>query len=646
MNRSFFLFSVLFLLFTLTGIISAQNDDITLMGNIFPIYRLDNPFSKSVVTSDNDSLTVTVSDVAVESERVLIRFYTADLPESWKDKISDDTRLYGSYLPVAEIVLNDGSILTPSSASKYSLLEYSGRLIIGGLLVFPTDKIPMAFYLNFNQIPFDTKPLSEGFSEAVILKEAENKEKTLSDPVSDIENDLELTLTAAAQTSELTMLQPAVHLRNSNDILSKFGWISIKDRADGRKFAVTRGNLYGFNLTDDSYYAPAHAYIFKPIHENTTLDISMDYAYVVRSFMNPYKSTIDLKGKKQTVLLENEDFLLTVSAATSFPEEDKIRVYIQTNGKQIADISFLFPDLSYVITPAVSCGFENETASFACDIFFNDISFPTEELTVEVDAIEYRLDGPWHFEWTPVRMDEPDEKPDQINEIPIPYTYDSPRRADQPDPVQNIFDIISNRELDILNTPGWIHESYELVYEFTGSNHQDLIQVDQFEQYLTHYISDAWYSVGDDSKINEIVTITRDAGNKKIYSAQVRKTDSTLDLLHALLSKTSQPVELSFNCFSDFKDLAESSAVFDGYDDCGDAEEDRQCLYFYQSLSGIPDSRNSQNITFEFDKNTGFLLTETIAYRSAGLELAKTTLALEKRDSLPEEILLLMDAIK
>ena len=166
---------LLLLVFLLTAAsVSAQSSDITLMGEVSPLYTLESPFAEYATTEDGDQVVIQVDDIVSEEDRLLIRFFVFDLPEGWEDNVTDDERLYGSYLPIAEVIPGDGNTLTPSSASRYTLLNYNGETALSGLLVIETDLQLNAFYLNFNQLPFDTQPLSEGVSRLVNLVEGES----------------------------------------------------------------------------------------------------------------------------------------------------------------------------------------------------------------------------------------------------------------------------------------------------------------------------------------------------------------------------------------------------------------------------------------------------------------------------------------
>ena len=641
------IFSFLFFFLLTIANAAAQSTDITMMGDITPLYQLEKAFSDVVYTSENEEITVEIDNIVVEKDRILLRIFFRNLTQKWKDKVTDDDRLYGSYLPLAEIVLDDGTFLTPSSASKYSLLEYNGQLIIAGLLSFLTEKQPQAFYLNLNQIPFDTNPLSEGFSKTIILKANEKNSEDQKDEDLSGQDNIEFTLTAAAQTDVYTMIQPSVRMNRSDEILSKFGWITISDTETGKKYAVTRGNLYGFNLADDSIFAPAHSYVFSAIQSQTPLEISMDHAYIVRDISPVQESIIDLNSGQNSIILDTEDFSLEVYKADYRPEEDRIRIFIDSKGKQVSDISFRFKDMiNDVFSPSVSCGFTPESGEFACDFFYNDISFPTDFIKIEIDAVEYFMEGPWAITWNPVPMDKINNDKKTTDFVRNPFQYNIPDLKKQPDEIQSIQKSLDQKNTELTAAPGWIHEAYLINYRFGENFNQELIPPDQFEQYYTDYISETWYHINETHEITQIITLIRDPENMKIFSAQMRSDGNTLDLLHALSADTNQPLNKAYECFPDFQQIIDSSAVFVSQTDCDDIDPNQKCLSFYQSLNGQPDSPNAQNILFRFDKETDFLHSETISYNSGALILDKNTISLDKTDSLPEDIISLLDSIQ
>ena len=637
----------LFLAAALVQKAAARSDDITIMGNISPLFYLDNSFSETVITSDQTELTVEVSDIAVDEEHIYVRFFLTDVPESLKSAVTDDNRLYGSYLPVAEIFTADSTILTPSSASRYSLLEFNSRLIIGGMLVFDTSGTPQTFYLNFNQIPFDMQPLNEGFSKAVILSSAKDRSYSKADGTSVSANGLEFSVTASAQTNEYTMLQPSVRMERPDESVTKFGWITVKEAETGKRFAVTRGNLYGFNLTDDSYYAPAHSYVFSPVTDESPIQVTMEQAYIRRTFESPFTADIDLRDDLPLSVFRHDDIELLLTELVISEEEERIRMYLSGEGFTLSDISFSFPEISEFSEPTVSCGKDLQNDKFACDLFFHETGLPKEKLNVRIHAVEYRKDGPWTVTWNPVPMEKLDftRNSDQFS-----FPSVSGRRPDSgliPDEsVRAVLDSINARSRELTGEAGWIHEAYRLDYQFRDGRIQDLIPVDQSDLYFTNYISENWYRINRDREITEQLAVIRDPETNRILSAQQQTSSTLLDLVHALQIRTDHGLETVFSCFPDFTEITGSAAVFSGKESCSLNGERVLCLNFYQSLNGVAGSSGSQNITFMADPDDLFIRQEIIDYDLGALTMTKTTTALEKAESLPDDLAVLIGSVK
>ena len=210
---------------------------------------------------------------------------------------------------------------------------------------------------------------------------------------------------------------------------------------------------------------------------------------------------------------------------------------------------------------------------------------------------------------------------------------------------ENLLDSISERKQDLLRGSGWIHEIYELDYQFDDGYDIGLLPVDQYEQYLSYYRTESWYHVTSGESVDEIITLIRGGKTEDIRSAILENSDSTLDLIHALRAERNQSIDLDYTCFADFTDIAASSAQFIASENCEVNGMSGLCYNFFQSLTGIPDSSNGQAITFFVDSETDFVLTEQIDYSAGALTLTKNTLTLEKTDVLPDEIKNLLDNI-
>lgn len=646
--KRIFLLLLLVILAGITGAVHARPDDITLPGPGTPIFFLDEPFSETILTAEDKEAEFTVSSVSVEKERILIRFYVTGLePASWRGKITDNNRLYGSYLPAAELVLDSGTFLTPSSASRYSYLEFNSMLIIGGLLIFETNEAPQAFYFNFNQIPFDVQPLSEGITKAVILSTANTAQEQGTEKRSDIVSDAEFTLTAAAQSCTATMLQPSVRMLREDESLTKFGWIAISDLNSGKQYAVTRGNLYGFNLTDDDVYSPAHAYVFSPLRSEDPVRITMDHLYAERTFSSPQQCNIDLQETSAQLLLRDEGLTLSVTGIRIIPEEERIRLYIDSGETAVSDISFQFADLGGTVQPLVTCGSDPAEGQFACDIFFSENAFPEEHLEFSLSGIEYRKDGPWQVIWNPAAM-EPAGDPEP-GSVYYPLVSDNSAEGltvDIPEEVRPVVSSIGSMNENLKTAGKWIHESYLVSYDLSDEQAHTLIPVSQAEQYYTRYVSEQWLFVSEDLRIHEIFTIVRDPDDRRILSAQWEKDDSILDLIHGLKAETESKLNYDYSCGEDFEEILGSSAVFTGISPCGPEAAGLQCLHFSQSLSGIPDGPGSQAITFAYDPDAGLIRQQTIDYDRGSLFLTRTLLELSSEASLPDDITALTGSFK
>ena len=626
---------------------AARSDDITLPGKISPLFYLEDPFSETVISSADEELSVQVSMITAEDSRTLVRFYVTNVPEAWQAKITDDKRLYGSYLPVAELVTEDGTFLTPSSASRFSLLEYNSQMIIGGLLEFTAETALQVFYLNFNQVPFDTQPLKEGFTKAVILRSAQNPDTSGQDQLSVTAEGLEFTLKATAQTNGLSMLQPAVRMLRSDEELSRFGWISISASQSHKRYAVTRGNLYGFDLADDTAYSPAHAYVFSALTTDEPLLISMDHAWATRYFRDPQPTALSLSEAAGTIILKDEDLLLSVSGIETAAEEERIRLYIDSGALVISDIAFDFHGLNGTVQPQVSCGIDTFEDKFACDLFFYENAFPSDNLEFEIDRIEYRKDGPWELTWNPVPM-EPAPKENELTDLPDPAGLFRQEESsiDHADEVRAVLDAIDEKTRSLTGQEEWIYERYVLNYQLTDDQAHRLIPANEADQYRTDYVQENRCLTESNGNVLELISIVRDPETDAILSAQWQKGNMILDLIHGLKTNTEYPLSLQYSCFEDFSEIAGSSAVFTGEEPCELNGEDLLCLHFYQSLNGMPESRSSQSITFFTAPENRFILREVIDYGQGTLILNKTTLALETTRDLPEELLLLMESFE
>ncbi len=597
------------------------------MGDVEPLYTLESPFAEYATTADGNQVVIQVDDIVSESERLLIRFFVFDLPENWEKNVTDGERLYGSYLPIAEVIPGDGSTLTPSSASRYTLLSYNDETAISGLIVIPTDLQLNAFWLNFNQLPFDTEPLAEGVSRLVNLTEGENEPHQGTAAATDCVDGLCMTLTASAQTGEFIMLQPAVHMEDGHETLTKFGWIIVSD-AENRKYAATRGNLYGFNLTDDEVWSPTHSYVFAPSGSGNPLTVNMRGAYISRKLDEPETLKITIGDPHTVQTSEN----VTVNSAVFDEASRRLRLYMSIDGYTVSDIAFTYPDLHSTEMPASFCGIDPSNEEFACEFYLSETGLTDNTLSLSIGQFEYYKDAEWSVTWTPVEM------PVQTRTENSGFgTVDRYNRFLEPEPAliaPELRDIISKviEFGESVSTSGkWVIERRELDYQTKFTALTELIPVDQYALYTTHFITETASHISESGVIDETISLTRDADSGELLSAILSRDYMEVDLLHALQSHNDRTLG-SWEYEKDLLSLAQTSGLYRSSETCGDS----LCLVFEQSLAGST-TRGYQLITYQLDPNSGEVLSSTVDYDNGTLLLTKTLLALETADSLPRE---------
>lgn len=599
------------------------------MGKVEPLYTLESPFAEYATTADGDQVVIQVDDIVSESDRLLIRFFVFDLPEGWESNVTDDERLYGSYLPIAEIIPGDGSTLTPSSASRYTLLNYNNETALSGLIVIPTDLQLNAFWLNFNQLPFDTEPLSEGVARLVNLTEGEREAHESAAAATDCVDGLCMTLTASAQTGKFIMLQPSVHMEDEHETLTKFGWIMVSD-GENKKYAATRGNLYGFNLTDDAVWSPAHSYVFAPTNSGNPLTISMHGAYISRKLDDPETLEITIGDLNSVQTSEN----ITVNSVIFDEATQTLRLYLSIDGYTVSDIAFTYPDLPSTEKPLSFCGIVPSNDEFACEFSLSETGLTNNTLSVSIGQFEYYKDAEWSVSWTPVEMSvEADMESSGFEQVDRYNRF--LEESDDPAQVEPELRGIIAKVIEFgesVSTPGkWIIERRALNYQTQTATLTDLIPVDQYALYTTHFITETASRISESGTINETITLTRDAESEKLLSAILRRDSMEVDLLHALQSRTDQTLG-SWEYEEDLLSLAQTSGLYRGSETCGNS----LCIVFEQSLTGST-TRGHQLITYRVDPNSGEVLSSTVDYDNGTLLLMKTLLELETADSLPQD---------
>lgn len=632
--RNLSLFSVFLSLLTFIGV-SAQSSDITLMGEVEPLYTLVSPFAEYATTANGNQVVIQVDDIVSESDRLLIRFFVFDLPEGWEKNVTNDERLYGSYLPIAEVIPGDGNALTPSSASRYTLLNYNDETAVSGLLVIPTDSQLSVFRLNFNQLPFDTKPLSEGISRLVHLTEGENEAHEGTAAATDCLDGLCMTLTASAQTGEFIMLQPAVHMEDGHETLTKFGRIMVSD-AENQKYAAARGSLYGFNLTDDEVWFPTHSYVFAPSASGSPLTVNMRGAYISRELDEPETLKITIGNPNSVQTSEN----ITVNSSVFDEASRRLRLYMSIDGYAVSDIAFTYPDLHSTEKPASFCGIDPANEEFACEFYLSETGLTDNVLSLSIDQFEYYKDAEWSVTWTPVEM--PVKTRAENSGFDTAARYNRFLESEPALPAPELREIISKviEFWKSVSTPGkWLIERRELDYQTKSATLTELIPVDQYALYTTHFITETATHISESGAIDETITLTRDADSGELLSAILRRDYLEVDLLHALQSQNDRTLG-SPEYEKDLLSLAQTSGLYRSTETCGNS----LCLVFEQSLAGST-TRGYQLITYQLDPNSGEVLSSTVDYDNGTLLLTKTLLELKSVDSLPQDFSALTEGL-
>ena len=128
------------------------------------------------------------------------------------------------------------------------------------------------------------------------------------------------------------------------------------------------------------------------------------------------------------------------------------------------------------------------------------------------------------------------------------------------------------------------------------------------------------------------------AKTRRLIKECLPLVDIVIELLDARIPQSSQNPE--------FREITESSASFLASEPCAADIDGSLCYSFSQSLTGIPDSPERQLITFQVDPDSGMIREETVVYGDNMLILHKSFSVPERTDSLPDDILSLVNSIE
>ena len=634
-------------------------DDVTLIGTNNAIYSLEEAKSANILTADGTQATLEINDVVVEDSRILVRVLIWGLPVSWGDKVNTPGRLYGDYLPVAELGLPSEKWLTPSSNSRYSLLSNGNTLVVAALLEFLSDEEPSTIAFNFNQIPFDQEPLSEGIALVLTLTEGDSQERVDQSGLSDTREGITFTLMNTAQTTDNTMIQPGLSTVRPDEKISRVGWVSVL-LPDDKRYLLTRSDAYGFNLTDDSETYVNNSYHFSALSDSQPLKIGMDYVYVYREYPSQLTLTFDeapVTGSKGdlNIPLDLGDFQATVTGYQMAERNEEahiisvLRLFIDSD-PQIAQIPFRVTENEAESTFA-DCGFLPDTDQFACDVMLNQTG--TETLNLYFDQFEYRIDGNWQIEWNPVGLAfaKPSTGPEYVS-IQIDTASINPTEISEN---QEAFDLMSSFSDELAADSGWISEITERTVAVANPEFPDLVQHGVKLSMTTHTTIESWDEIDDSGFVVSNVTLIKNQQGELLNGTWSR-TDGQIILPESYFVSYSNPDYGAIYPYLygiDFYSLLDTSAKFIQRENCTYEDSDVWCYTYEHALSVSSEQDSYKNrYLFWIDPKTGKILNQVTECQLNGIKsplvkcIGTKTINVSRQTEPDQEIQSLIDQIQ
>ncbi len=640
----FFAFCFFLYLTTATPICAQEYiaDDVTLIGENQSLASLQNPQSLEITTTGGEKLTLEVNDAVVEEHRVRIRFLIWGLSPQWSEKISDDSRIYGSYLPVAELGLPSGNWLTPGSGSHFSLIDNGNTVVIAGLLEFLTDETPKTVSFDFNQVPFDTEPLAEGAVMVLEFADGNAQVRKTQSPLSDTKHDVTFSLLNFAQTPNRSMIQPAIHLNREDEQLVRIGWVSLAT-PDGKKYALKRESSYGFNIVDDDQYVTGNAYTFLAVNTPQPLIVSLDHVYLRRTTTGSLQLTFPEPLQPGTAgQLEAEiplkDFQAGVTGYAVYTANDEghefpiLRLFIQAD-HALSKINFESnPDIA-PLSP-VECGFVPESDQFACDFHLETTDIT--ELEFSWNSVEFRLDGAWSFEWRPLNTLILAEKKASVT-VPVTYDFSGLVPDGNPDLVTVAENLVAYSD-KLSKQANWIFQRSEIKLGIAGEEFPELIPHADKDQQVTDVIQETWDQVAGDGTVISNITLMKNPDDETLISGTWNLPDTQILLPQALVVNRADPggtvIRYPFFHGSDFIDLLTTNAQAEPVAACQLDKISAWCYSFTHVLSASENAVNApQNkYRFWFDKESGRILQKEVRCQLNGTDAPLETCVLQKNE--------------
>lgn len=537
--------------------------------------------------------------------------------------------MYGDYLPIAELGTPGGEWLSPSSASRYSLISTGETLLVAGLMEYRTIEKPQIVSFNFNQIPFDTQPLKEGFVFTLTFEEGDTLKRVSAPRLSNEKDGITFSVRNTAQSPAFSMMQPAVSLERADESLSQFGWITIDDK-EGNRYAVTRGSLYGINLCDDETWFPAHAYTFAPISGEKELTVRMDYAVIHRETGIDFKFPITGLNGDAELTLDSEEFPIRITGYQYYSEEKDghdiptLRLFLDCD-QRISYIDFYQPGSLYE-TQNASCGILPD-GKLACDLTVE--TFATGTLPFAVRSFEYRVEGPWEVQWKPYALESADSDP-FTEELSILSYEDDGLPKDLPQELRRFTDRLAEISAELSSSEGWVLYKTRSHLEEPPAPVPALVS-SASQKMPADSIMETWYHIRNDGTVNETLTLLYDENGENLLSGTWTKAGIQVILPMGLRVSASSyaAYAIPFVYDSDFLSLIESGHL--------PQKIDGNTVIFRLSPMGEDSepSENDQLLTFEFSTEKGIITSSQTAY--AGTKITRETLELSHTDELPEK---------
>jgi len=628
-------------------------DDVTLIGKNEALFSLKENKTAEILTSADEKAVIEINDGIVNEGSILIRFIVWGLPQSWESKISDQNRLNGSYLPIAELGIPSGEWLTPGSGSHFSFINQGDTLIIAGLLEFLTNETPEIVSFDFNQIPFDEQPLKEGAVIVLDFEAGDSRQRIEKKSVIDEKSGVFFSLLNTAQTPEISMIQPALSVSRTDEQISRVGWVSLS-QSDGKKYVLKRDYAYGFNIADDDRFMVNNSYIFQPIHDAEPRTISLDFVYVKRKSAGEVKLSLEAISEEQPFIaldipLSLDEFSARISGYSIYQDtaEDHhtiptLRLFMDSEGP-VSSINFSTGDSDSELMPAV-CGFLPETEQFACDVPL--LSMDQTELTLNYDSFEYRIDGNWSFQWNPFPIPARDQTSEQTV---LPYKMDSMNFYDGSDPeVEKTVKKIQEFSAALSSKSGWILQRYETKISIAGGDYPDLIDHSQKNTQMNHIIEESWDQIQPDGTVLSNISLVRNLSGQ-IISGTWNLADRQIVLPQGLLIQNqgyNTGYVYPFVYGSDFYTLFRTNAKIVEQKECEYENRSAWCYRFFHTLGSAKDIGNlpENSYLFWIEQKTGKILQKQIDCQLNGIDqpsetcVVRKTLEIRHSDDLDSEI--------